>query len=321
MNDANAEKPRLLGISGEYRDMEFPIGNDPFVIGRHFECDLTLKEMTVSSRHARLVRNGDFFELEDLDSTNGTFVNGLRVKRTRLRTGDRIGIEKIEFTFLHPREVERTVIANRNEFLKVQPTVILHPTPAARSDSPAAPPPGGKSVEAPAGKASGRGSWLGGILLALMMSYLFGIGFAFLLHLVENGVPVIATAWTSLKLQLAAFPVFHTHLPWLAPGLDAWKIMAGICVPLGLMFAGIVIQRFRGGSRLANAAVFSVAHTLVAFFLQLAVMNFDFSGWFLGSGKLLFSTSAPALGWAAMVAYVWLAALALSCIGTLFSRK
>jgi pSer/pThr/pTyr-binding forkhead associated (FHA) protein len=61
------------------------------VLGRDPECDVVIDAQTASGRHARLVQSGGRFEIEDLGSTNGTFVNGLRVNgRAPVAPGDRI---------------------------------------------------------------------------------------------------------------------------------------------------------------------------------------------------------------------------------------
>jgi hypothetical protein len=60
------------------------------VIGRHRSCDVVLASDDVSRRHARMVFRDGAWILHDLDSTNGTLVNGVRVGRYRLRAGDRI---------------------------------------------------------------------------------------------------------------------------------------------------------------------------------------------------------------------------------------
>lgn len=81
----------LRFISGKYQGGEFPLPEaGEIVIGRSSELDMVLVEDMVSRRHAKIsVHNGDIF-LEDLGSTNGSFVNGEKITRTKLAEGDRI---------------------------------------------------------------------------------------------------------------------------------------------------------------------------------------------------------------------------------------
>jgi hypothetical protein len=81
----------LRFISGKYQGGEFPLPESgEIVIGRSSELDMVLVEDMVSRRHAKIsVEDGDIF-LEDLGSTNGSFVNGEKITRTRLEEGDRI---------------------------------------------------------------------------------------------------------------------------------------------------------------------------------------------------------------------------------------
>lgn len=81
----------LRFISGKYQGGEFPLPESgEIVIGRSSELDMVLVEDMVSRRHAKIsVDNGDIF-LEDLGSTNGSFVNGEKITRTKLAEGDRI---------------------------------------------------------------------------------------------------------------------------------------------------------------------------------------------------------------------------------------
>jgi len=67
------------------------LSKESFLIGRDPACDLHIQDIEVSRRHARLIAQSSGFVLEDLGSTNGTFVNGERVRTvTVLRPGDEI---------------------------------------------------------------------------------------------------------------------------------------------------------------------------------------------------------------------------------------
>jgi hypothetical protein len=81
----------LKFISGKYQGGEFPLKVDKqIVIGRSSELDMVLVEDMVSRKHAKISFSDGKITIEDLGSTNGTFVNGEKVKQTRLKEGDRI---------------------------------------------------------------------------------------------------------------------------------------------------------------------------------------------------------------------------------------
>jgi pSer/pThr/pTyr-binding forkhead associated (FHA) protein len=86
--------PRPLALrflSGRFQGGVVPIDSSrPMLLGRQQGSDLLLPEELVSRRHARLAYEGDELVLEDLGSTNGTYVNGVRVTRARVSEGDRI---------------------------------------------------------------------------------------------------------------------------------------------------------------------------------------------------------------------------------------
>jgi len=81
----------LRFISGKYQGGEFPLSSgSEIVIGRSSDLDMVLVEDMVSRRHAKIAMNDGNVILQDLGSTNGSFVNGEKVKRIRLRDGDRV---------------------------------------------------------------------------------------------------------------------------------------------------------------------------------------------------------------------------------------
>ncbi|MFO0759122.1 MAG: DUF4388 domain-containing protein [Byssovorax sp.] len=89
-----ASPPRSLAlrfISGKYQGGEFPLGTQPeIIVGRSSELDMVLVEDMVSRRHARIECTDDHILIEDLGSTNGTFVNGEKIRRAPLKEGDRV---------------------------------------------------------------------------------------------------------------------------------------------------------------------------------------------------------------------------------------
>ncbi len=81
----------LRFISGKYQGGEFPLVADKqIVVGRSSDLDMVLVEDMVSRKHARIAMMDDQIWIEDLGSTNGTFVNGEKIKRARLKEGDRV---------------------------------------------------------------------------------------------------------------------------------------------------------------------------------------------------------------------------------------
>ena len=81
-------KAMLTIICGtEKRHVE--IDADAVVVGRS-DCDIQLDDAKVSKRHARIHLADGRFEVEDLDSRNGTFLNGAKIQRARLGDGDRL---------------------------------------------------------------------------------------------------------------------------------------------------------------------------------------------------------------------------------------
>ena len=72
---------------------------DRVAIGRLDECEICLADANASRRHAAFVREGDDWAIEDLDSTNGTLLNGDPVTRELLRDGDAIEIGVTRLTY------------------------------------------------------------------------------------------------------------------------------------------------------------------------------------------------------------------------------
>jgi pSer/pThr/pTyr-binding forkhead associated (FHA) protein len=74
-----------------------PIGTAK-TVGRAPRADFILDRALVSRLHCRIVARSDQLEVEDLSSTNGTFVNDRRIAKGRLNDGDRLRIGRVELT-------------------------------------------------------------------------------------------------------------------------------------------------------------------------------------------------------------------------------
>lgn len=96
------EGPALVVRSGGGRSGEvFKPAGDATVIGRSPECDIFLDDVTVSRKHALLLRGSDGgYTIEDQGSLNGTFLNKRRIDSARLENGDELQIGKYRLTFL-----------------------------------------------------------------------------------------------------------------------------------------------------------------------------------------------------------------------------
>ena len=88
--DTTADTRMLLrGVGGPYHGRSIPLDR-PRLVGRGREADIQVDEASVSERHARLERHGDRVLLRDLDSAEGSLVNGRRVRSAALSPGDQI---------------------------------------------------------------------------------------------------------------------------------------------------------------------------------------------------------------------------------------
>ena len=93
-------KPRLLAISGTLTGTVRHLAEGTFSIGRDEANQLCLIDPEVSRRHCTIDLVGEQYELVDLESHNGTFVNGVPIRRKFVQHGDTIRIGKSELMFL-----------------------------------------------------------------------------------------------------------------------------------------------------------------------------------------------------------------------------
>jgi pSer/pThr/pTyr-binding forkhead associated (FHA) protein len=94
------EAPALVVRSGGRAGESFHPTSAKTTIGRSPDCDVFLDDVTVSRKHAVLVRNDDGgFRIEDQGSLNGTFVNRKRVESAQLDDGDELQVGKYRLTY------------------------------------------------------------------------------------------------------------------------------------------------------------------------------------------------------------------------------
>jgi diguanylate cyclase (GGDEF)-like protein len=98
---AQTHEPALIMLEGDLPGQVFRLRPGRQVIGRRPECDIRVRERAVSGTHAELTRVGDDVVIKDLDSTNGTLVNGLKVEDTAsLLAGNIVKLGNCVFKFV-----------------------------------------------------------------------------------------------------------------------------------------------------------------------------------------------------------------------------
>ena len=94
---------RGLQGMGQERQRWISLGSLPFVIGKKAKfADYVLEDDSISRMHARFVKEDDRMFIMDLHSTNGTYVNGVRLEpdcKVEIQVGDQIGLGKLNFTY------------------------------------------------------------------------------------------------------------------------------------------------------------------------------------------------------------------------------
>src|SRR3954464_6543503 len=130
--------PRLIIANGSEAGSSFDLSGTEAVIGRQTGTEIKLGGTNVSRRHARVFRNGERFCLEDLGSSNGTFLNGVKLQapaplkaRDEIRIGPyllrfRTGEAAPEFT-MHAQTAANTANAELyREYAANKRQIILH---------------------------------------------------------------------------------------------------------------------------------------------------------------------------------------------------
>ena len=323
MNETTVLKVLLKGLDSDYIGQDFHVDQETYLIGRHINTNLRIDDKTISSEHARIIKKDDHYEIEDLDSSNGTFVNDTRISNSRLRTGDVIAFNKIKFRFFNPFEVERTEISDGEFFKESMKTFTadkeLEKGLGITKDD-TAPLPVMKKVRAL--RKITPGLFLSGLIFSLAISFLFTIVIPFLIRLIQINSFNTTAVWNLMKGQLIGIPFFHSHLYWiLSVNIDILYILAGICIPVGLILGGMVFHNRIGGRRLKNAVIFSLFYVMIGLFFQLLVLEFSSQTWVAVNSGVKFGLTGIAVNFAVTMIYFCLVSFLFSLAGTFFSRR
>lgn len=110
--DAPKSRVRLRICNGGFEGMTYELGGEETLIGRNPTTDITLLDEGISREHALILydEDADQYAVEDLQSTNGTKVNGKRVRSAVLADGDELQIGHTRFRFL----VEDTAVPSQD---------------------------------------------------------------------------------------------------------------------------------------------------------------------------------------------------------------
>ena len=115
-------QPKLIKVSNQ---REIPIKPD-MVLGRQAECDLQLTEGHASRRHAKFFYAEDAVWLEDLNSANGTFVNGAKITgKVKLASGDRLRFDVEEFDFRVPSAAPAVVDDGKTQYREPESAAVV----------------------------------------------------------------------------------------------------------------------------------------------------------------------------------------------------
>jgi pSer/pThr/pTyr-binding forkhead associated (FHA) protein len=98
--DGPADRAMVVIHRGPAKGARFLINQEIVAIGRSIESPIFLDDVTVSRKHALIVKEADSFKIQDQGSLNGTYVNNQSVSDAPLSTGDEIQIGKFHMLFI-----------------------------------------------------------------------------------------------------------------------------------------------------------------------------------------------------------------------------
>jgi pSer/pThr/pTyr-binding forkhead associated (FHA) protein len=95
MSESRTEHPTLVVIDGPHQGKQWQVVQDEIVAGRDETCDIFLPERPISRQHVKIYRHNDNYYVQDLESKNGTWLNGKKIEGNHpLSNGDVIELAK-----------------------------------------------------------------------------------------------------------------------------------------------------------------------------------------------------------------------------------
>jgi pSer/pThr/pTyr-binding forkhead associated (FHA) protein len=165
--------------SGPEAGFKLDIKQDEVLIGRSSDCDVSVSDKSVSGRHCAILNNGGRYLLRDLESTNGTRLNGGLVKQARLKPGDTIEVGSVELVLEGSDVIVDDVEPESAPRSATPPTVIVPSSVNEPDDAES-------EQAAPAFEArqTSRLRWI--LLGAVIATTLIGLGYWFLTVLFQR---------------------------------------------------------------------------------------------------------------------------------------
>lgn len=182
---ASAAGPRtksewsMMALSGELQGKSIPL-HGTMVLGRSEKCDVVINDEHMSRRHAEINLRDGVLRIIDLNSSNGTRVNNVKITEKVLKPGDKINFDQLVFVIAGPQDFKDTDLGDDDE----EATVFrVAPMPKA-APKPAAPKPAAASVapsvetQVTASESSGAGTGLK-ITVVVLVVVAVAVGAAF----------------------------------------------------------------------------------------------------------------------------------------------
>ena len=357
MSESTENQVHLKGLSGAFKDREYIVNKDEFVVGRLPECDMVIPEDTISSRHAKIIKGEEHFEIRDLGSTNGTFVNDEKIEQGILRTDDKITFDIYEFRFSNPYDVPRTKLVDSPMADAPDKTMIRSPlreTPV--EEQTVRIPPQDQTVQLPQQDQMAQippdtdrtvplsaeelteplkekepeerkrpvASKKGGNTFA-------GLFLGILLALIIGYIGSFVGSWSTVNFSTAniqqlllnavnVYPFYHVSTVWMNIQFTFPIIIALAGLILGLLIGGWLTRRISRKSRAIGSFLFAVFYMITALIAQFAAAKFQFTVM-----KDLYAIGIayrePLINFFFTMGSIFVVGFILSFIGSLFSRK